>query len=73
MLLVGFLLDSFFNPEDGSSTFLGNVCQLSPDYAALRHRFEDFKSNEPYVRNRMHNLRGGVQRDELLDKFFDAT
>jgi hypothetical protein len=38
MLLVGSFLALFFNPEDGGSTFLQNVCELIPDYIVLHHR-----------------------------------
>jgi hypothetical protein len=35
LLHAGFLLDWFYNPEDGDDTFFRNVSSLSTDYAAL--------------------------------------
>jgi hypothetical protein len=37
---AGFLLGIFFDPEDGSDTFLRNVGCLSRDYTALYSRRE---------------------------------
>jgi hypothetical protein len=49
---AGFMLDSPFSPEDGSSMFLGNV-GLSPNNTALTVRetilfiFTDFTTSNP--------------------------
>jgi hypothetical protein len=47
-----FLLDLFFDPEDGGDMFLRNVCCLSTDYTSYipeditlyTHRYENLKS-----------------------------
>jgi hypothetical protein len=36
--LVGFLYGSFFDLEDGNSTFVSNISELLPDYMALHLR-----------------------------------
>jgi hypothetical protein len=42
-----------FDPEDGSDTFLRNVCWLLQDYVALytirNHRSENLKSNKHHI------------------------
>jgi hypothetical protein len=37
-----FLLDLFFDPENGSDMFLRNIGQLSTDYTALYSRRPNF-------------------------------
>jgi hypothetical protein len=38
LLIVGFLFDLLFNPEDGGAMFLRNACGLIPNYTALYSR-----------------------------------
>jgi hypothetical protein len=40
LLLVGFPLDLFFEPDDGDSTFLRNVSGHLPDYTVLQMRWQ---------------------------------